>query len=32
MGITWKTEISELVNVDEVVSIVSDARSKIERQ
>lgn len=32
MKITWKTEISELVNVDEVVSIVSDARSKIEEK
>ena len=31
MEITWHTKISDLVNVEEVISIVSDARSKIEK-
>lgn len=32
MIITWHTKISDLVNVEEVVSIVSDGRKKIEKE
>lgn len=31
-GIVWETKISDLVNVEKVVSIVSDGRKKIEKE